>query len=110
MGVGLGEAGLEGGSGDGWEEGEPTDFVYTGLFPGEAAKGWGDGGWGGGGGGKDGGNEEGDGEENGEEEPVLLFEDETVDDGQVCVLGGCRVCVERRNPTTHNKRPDFVVV
>ncbi|CAN0151300.1 unnamed protein product, partial [Ectocarpus sp. 13 AM-2016] len=69
LGVGLGEGGMSAGDGGGdgegseWEEGEPTDFVYTGLFPGEA-KGWG-------------GRE---GEE--EEEPVLLFEDETVEDGQ----------------------------
>ncbi|CAM9239474.1 unnamed protein product, partial [Ectocarpus sp. 6 AP-2014] len=71
LGVGLGEGGMSvddgdgggGGEGSEWEEGEPTDFVYTGLFPGEA-KGWG-------------------GREGEEEEPVLLlFEDETVEDGQ----------------------------
>lgn len=84
LGLGLGDAGLEGRPGDGWEEGEPTDFVYTGLFPGEAAKGWGHGDWGGRG--------EGDGEEEGEEEPVLLFEDETVDNGQVGG-GGVETCV-----------------
>lgn len=32
MGVGLGQGG-RGGEATGWEEGEPTDFVYTGLFP-----------------------------------------------------------------------------
>lgn len=30
LGVGLGQAGR---TESGWEEGEPTDFVYTGLFP-----------------------------------------------------------------------------
>lgn len=38
LGLGLGESGL--GDGDsGWEEAEPTDFVYTGLFPHEVGHG-----------------------------------------------------------------------
>lgn len=36
LGVGLGQAG-RGGADSGWEEGEPTDFVYTGLFPHEVS-------------------------------------------------------------------------
>lgn len=32
LGLGLGQAG-RGGAESGWEEGEPTDFVYTGFFP-----------------------------------------------------------------------------
>lgn len=87
----------EDGEGVDWEEGEPTDFVYTGLFPGET-KGWGGGGSSGGGHrGSSGEGMEGSGrhrqggrgegvggdEEEEVEDPVLLFEDETAGDGLV---------------------------
>lgn len=37
LGLGLGESGLGGGD-SGWEEAEPTNFVYTGLFPHEVGR------------------------------------------------------------------------
>lgn len=69
LGVGLGVAGIGEGGGEDegeWEEAEPTDFVYTGLFPHEMMAG----GVGGGG-------------EGGETLEQPLFEDEAMGAAQV---------------------------
>ncbi|CAN0089527.1 unnamed protein product [Ascophyllum nodosum] len=59
LGLGVGEAGMDDGDSE-WEEAEPTDFVFTGLFPHEVRMKVGQ-----------------------ETEELLLFEDESADDGQI---------------------------